>query len=360
MPTSNRSRESSDCSKAAPHAGRPVPLVAPVRHGSERRHVRGPMTSGLGGGGAAVPERLPLLRATLLADATGTLSINGVEHPCAAGSYAQLRAGVVARAVVVAATVRRPVRLELTDGSGTQLLSVAADGALRLLDVDAPVRSTLAPALEDSPCRRCQVPQQVTATTCVRCGALEPHRVELTPVAVLDADALIHPDDEVLVRLRSTLATSLRAPVVNPRTDRPAGESRVPSGPSGTPSARPDGGTARSAPRALSELPLVRLEFSTQAPVTVTGRIALGRNPTPVDGRAPVSVASPSMRVSKTHAFVDVDPTGRITVTDCRSTNGTRVLGETPLLLTPGRAQEIAPGTTLELGDVRCTVRLGG
>jgi hypothetical protein len=49
---------------------------------------------------------------------------------------------------------------------------------------------------------------------------------------------------------------------------------------------------------------------------------------------------------------------GRVYVTDCRSTNGTRVLTQPPVRLEPGERHEIAPGTTFELGDVRCTVTL--
>ncbi|KQR11790.1 FHA domain-containing protein [Cellulomonas sp. Leaf334] len=335
-----------------------------------------------------VLARWPRVRADLRTDGTGTLSVNDVEHACAAPSAARLRTGVIARCAAIATTVHRPVRLEVTDPLGTQELAVGPDGAVRRVRDDGTLDAAVAPPADASPCRRCEVPQQVTTMTCDACGVLEPHRVELVPVAVLDADALVHPDEEVIERLRATLvdAAPPRAepavrgvPVVTPSTSSaPAARQvrAVPAAPVVTPSTSsgpaslgalldvPSEPVATPPARARRAAPVVarprslHLTFSAQPSVTAPDGVSLGRDPAAADGRHPIRVASPGMQVSKTHAFVDVDDRGRVYVTDCRSTNGTRVLSQPPVRLEPGERHEIAPGTTLELGDVRCTVTL--
>lgn len=354
----------------------------------------------MSGSGAEALARWPRVRAELRDDATGNLSVNDVEHECAAASATRLRTGVIARCTAIATTVHRPVRLELTDSLGTQELAVGPDGTVRRVRDDGTVDTGFVPPAAASPCRRCDVPQQVTTTTCDSCGVLEPHRVELVPVAVLDADALVHPDDEIIERLRATLVDA--APTAPPRTASTTPPRAVPpppvigvpevapsstSGPTSAPVPAPVSAPAAAsasgpasfesllhvaadpepvaAPpaRARRAAPAVRarslhLTFSSQPSVTAPDGVSLGRDPAAADGRHPVRVASPGMQVSKTHAFVDVDDRGRVFVTDCRSTNGTRVLTEPPVRLEPGSRHEIAPGTTLELGDVRCTVTL--
>ncbi|GEL98887.1 FHA domain-containing protein [Cellulomonas terrae] len=327
---------------------------------------------------APVLGRWPRVRADLRADGTGTLSVNDVEHACAAPSAARLRAGVIARCAALATTVHRPVRLELTDSLGTQQLAVGPDGAVQRVRDDGTLDTAVAPPVDASPCRRCGVPQQVTTMTCDACGVLEPHRVELVPVAVLDADALVHPDEEVIERLRATLVDAAATapprpePAVRPApavplvpvatrstTTGPASLGNLfhePADPE--PVAPPPTRTGRRTAPAVVRARSLHLTFSAQPSVTAPDGVSLGRDPAAADGRHPIRVASPGMQVSKTHAFVDVDDHGRVFVTDCRSTNGTRIMSQPPVRLTPGDRHEIAPGTTLELGDVRCTVTL--
>ena len=64
------------------------------------------------------------------------------------------------------------------------------------------------------------------------------------------------------------------------------------------------------------------------------------------------------MLVSKTHAVIEVDERGALTVTDQGSTNGTTIQADPPLPLTPGRTYPITAGTVLRLGDVICRVDL--
>lgn len=273
-------------------------------------------------------ERWPRVSATFQADGTATLVVNDREYRCAAASTARLATGVLARSVAIAATVSRPVRLQLTDASGTRSFAVLPDGSVRRAGEDGRVDPAPAPPAEPSACRRCGTSQPVTATTCTSCGTLEPHRIETTPVAVLDAATLLHPD--------AGLADELRASATHARAAADAG-----------------GPATRTGPRP------VRLAFAEQAPVTVRGGVSLGRNPAAVRGRTPVRVVSASMTVSKTHAFVDVDDSGTIRVTDCNSANGTLVLGEPPVRLVPGHAHVLPSGATLQLGDVTCRVSLG-
>ncbi|MDK9322196.1 FHA domain-containing protein [Propionibacterium freudenreichii] len=98
--------------------------------------------------------------------------------------------------------------------------------------------------------------------------------------------------------------------------------------------------------------------FDAQPSVTVAGGAAIGRNPASVGGRTPVVIASPGRLLSRTHVLVDVDENGRILVTDADSANGVELDMTPPVQLTPGVPCVIAPGTTLVLGDVRCTIRL--
>lgn len=106
--------------------------------------------------------------------------------------------------------------------------------------------------------------------------------------------------------------------------------------------------------------PVARLSVEDGVTVTFTGSAALGRNPAAAPGRTPVVLDSPGMLVSKTHAVVEVDAHGALTVTDAGSTNGTTIEADPPLPLTPGRTYALTPGTVLRLGDVRCRVDLEG
>ncbi len=102
--------------------------------------------------------------------------------------------------------------------------------------------------------------------------------------------------------------------------------------------------------------PTLRLSFNTQRSVDVDENAAIGRNPSPVDGRLPVPVLSPERMVSRTHALVDVDDAGRIAVTDHHSGNGIETQTDPPVRLDPGVPYVIEPGTTLLMGDVACTI----
>ena len=102
--------------------------------------------------------------------------------------------------------------------------------------------------------------------------------------------------------------------------------------------------------------PVLRLTFDSQDAIEVSGGAAIGRRPVSVGGRQAVAVKSPNRELSKTHALVDVNDDGDILITDNDSSNGIRIEGRTPPYLAPGEAHVIAPGTTLIMGDVKCTI----
>lgn len=312
----------------------------------------------------------PRISATVRPDGTGAITLNGTERPCAAASVDELRTGMIARCVALARSLRRPVRLTVTEGTSTWPLAVRAEGVVQLIDDDGAIRPADGLAAHEGRCRVCRRPQPVTATTCTQCNVEEPHRVEelhrgeAGPIGVPDdavpgaADLIGAPDE----------ADPLGVPddVVPDVVDAPGALDEA--DPIGTrdPGARTDaaGAVAQTAPEGPAEIqpesPTARtlhLAFSTQPAVTVAGGVALGRNPAPIGGRRPIRVASPKRMLSRTHALIDVDDGGRIVVTDHHSGNGTEAQTQPPTRLTPGTPYVVHDGATLLLGDVAVLVK---
>lgn len=309
---------SSDSSDVVLRPG-PTDLPGPLRDPDPVEDDASGRTPGhLQPGGVAAS---PSLRVTVRPDATAMLRVNGTDYRCAAATPYQLRMGVIARCVTIATAVSRPVRLHVRDGSTTQVLAVRPEGTVQTLNADGTVDPATGIAVDESPCRRCHLVQPVTTTTCAVCSTLEPHRVELTGVAIQDAASLAHPDD-----VPPAPRVEVKAPDEAPghRTGRPG----------------------------------LRLVFSTQEPVTLHENASIGRNPTAVEGRVAVQVTSPSKLVSRTHLHVDLDASDTILVTDQSSANGTSLQTDPLVHLTPGRPYPITPGTTLLLGDVTCTITI--
>jgi len=268
------------------------------------------------------PQRVtdwPRITATLNLDGSGTITVNGSERPCAAASVEELRTGITARCVAIATGIRRPVRLTVTEPSGTWQLAVRPEGIVQLIDDAGMIPPADGLTVDEGRCRHCRRLQPVTETHCAQCGIAEPHRVELAP-----------------------LADSAPAP------------SGIDSEPEPSPPADDDMALTRLRPP-VPDRPTLRLHFNTQETVDVTGNATIGRNPSSIDGRHPVSVASPGRMLSRTHALLDLDEAGHIVVTDHHSGNGVETLTEPPMWLTPGQPYVMQPGTTLRMGDVDCT-----
>ncbi len=267
------------------------------------------------------PQRVadwPRVVASLQLDGTGTITVNGSERPCAAASIEELRTGITARCATIAAGLRRPVRLTVNDPAGTWQLAVRPEGYVQLLNDAGMIDPADGLTVDEGRCRQCRRLQPVTETRCAQCGIQEPHRVELGP-----GPENIEPEPE------------------------PQQFSRPPVD-------EDDPGRTRPRPP-VQRRPTLRLHFTTQPPVDVDGNAAVGRNPSPVDGRSAVTVVSPGRMLSRTHALVDVNAAGQIVVTDHNSGNGIETATEPPMWLTPGQPYVIHPGTTLRMGDVDCT-----
>lgn len=84
--------------------------------------------------------------------------------------------------------------------------------------------------------------------------------------------------------------------------------------------------------------------------------MVIGRNPEPVAGYEPLSIATPGRMLSRTHATIAVDDAGHIVVTDLDSANGIELQSTPPRWLTPGHPTTIPDGSTILLGDVECTI----
>jgi len=252
----------------------------------------------------------------------GSITVNGTEHACEASSVDELRTGMIARCVAIAARLHRPVRLAVSEGAQTWNLAVRPEGIVQLVDDAGMIPAAQGLAVHEGRCRACRRLQPVTELVCVQCGISEPHRVEVAPLDVQDvipdATAAVAPEEDVDDALEHTVFVR-----------------RTPPAP------------AR---------PTLRLTFDTQRTVDLDENAAIGRNPSPVDGRRPVQVVSPERMLSRTHALVDVDDEGRIVVTDHFSGNGIEAQTNPPVQLEPGTPYVIESGTTLIMGDVTCTV----
>lgn len=245
----------------------------------------------------------PRVLATVQPDGTGTVRVNGIERACAAESVEGLRTGIIARAVAIATALGRPVQLHVTEGGAVWPLAVRPSGVVQALSAGATVTTDDALRPAEGRCRGCRRLQSVAEVRCARCGISDPHAIgHETPDAV---------------------ATELPG-----------------------------------SPTLPSRVPLLRLTFSSQPTITMAGRVVLGRRPIAPDGWLGVDVVSPGQMVSRTHLLVDVDPAGHLLITDHHSGNGTSVLTTPPIDLRAGVPYAIASGTTIQLGDVACTIDL--
>lgn len=135
----------------------------------------------------------PRVSASVRSDGTGTLTINGTERPVAAADVEQLRTGVIARTAALAARLRRPVRLTVTEDPATWTLAVRPSGVVQLLTTDDTLPSVEGLHPHHGPCRECGEPQPVTARTCPACRAEEPHRVYVVLGGRTDNDLATRP-----------------------------------------------------------------------------------------------------------------------------------------------------------------------
>lgn len=271
----------------------------------------------------------PRLKVLVNPDGTGTLIVNGTHHPCQADSVDSLRTGMTARAVTYARTLRRPVRMDVTDGPDDYRLAIRPEGYVQLLSDTGTIDLHEALLVSEGPCRRCGYPQPVTSETCSACEVREPLNVA-APAAEISP--------------RRQISTAIGAPAAPQYASTSVAHESL------APEVNTDTATVRTA--------TLLLIFDDQRSVRAPGRVVLGRNPDPIDGRHPVAAASPGRELSRTHATIDVDEMSRIRVTDLGTPNGVKILGTSPRQLVSGAPTLIKGGTRLLFGDVECTIAL--
>ena len=116
----------------------------------------------------------PRISATLRADGTGSITVNGTERPCVADNVTALRTGMIARAVAIATQLRRPIRLDVTEDGRTHALAVRPEGYVQLVGADGTIPAADGLGIDEGRCRICRRLQPVTSTTCVQCAVDEP------------------------------------------------------------------------------------------------------------------------------------------------------------------------------------------
>ena len=299
--------------------------------------------------GIAVPL-WPRITARLGADGQGELSWNSVVRRISASDRDAARAAVVARCTRIAQTIARPVRLELHEHDRMRELVVHPSGGAEPGDTeDGPYRTEPdlpAPVAVTGTCCACGCTSSAADARCLGCGALEP----LSRNAEASARAArATPEEDGAGERRRTGRRELRREAPQPLTPSPALSRRSRE------SSRQQR-AARTSPRRPASPRALVIEFDDDSRAVLPGSAALGRNPSPVDGRIPVRVDSRDSTVSRTHALVDVDHAGRILVTDYHSTHGVHLGGRRTSTFVPGVVYRVPDGAQLRLGDVLCRV----
>lgn len=340
--------------------------------------------------GTAVPT-WPRITASLEGNGRGVLSWNSVTDEISADSRDEAYAAILARCTRLAQTIGRPVRLELQHGNRMRELAVFPSGAVQPIDGDGvpehasldgaePASSTslaevnwLAPVT--GVCRACSAPASAAEVHCQGCGVVEPLSrsgggPQLRAQAMQSkAGVLEHPRSgrralrQGTEQTASTVPTPTRTSDLAPNPAPPLSPAlQLASTPAHThthaptPTSPPTRRSRRreqtptDAPRALV------IEFEDASRAVLSGSAAVGRNPSPVDGRIPVRVGSRDNTVSRTHALVDLDHAGRILVTDYHSTHGVHLSGRRTSTFSPGVVYRVPSGAELRLGDVVCRV----
>jgi hypothetical protein len=303
----------------------------------------------------------PRLDATLRADATGELTLNGTSRQLVAPTVEQLRAGIITRCASTAATVRRPVRLHVTDVEGSYTLAVHPDSLVQELAADGTV-DDLDPNepryVGEAPCRVCTHAVPLNLSRCPNCGASDPLDVVAAPFSIGSPPEAAEHTDPALVTTEIQRSMLDRwadaAPVPEPApvalAPAPAPE---PAAVAASPALTPEDEQTILRPRRMPP----RLMFSTGQMLIVDGSALVGRTPSPTAGETVdtvFSVDDPTRSVSRTHFRVDWRD-GRLTVTDRGSANGLVLDGEA---LPAGEPVELHDGDTIVLGDQSFTVQV--
>lgn len=171
-----------------------------TNHATERHHTRADASD-------YRVQAWPRLKAVVNPDGTGTLIVNGTHHPCKAASVDALRTGMTARAVTYARTLRRPVRMDVTDGPDAYRLAIRPEGYVQLLSDTGTINLHENLLVSEGPCRRCGHAQPVTLETCSACDVREPFSVK----APTGAERQASPERETVTEVDALAAVGARA-----------------------------------------------------------------------------------------------------------------------------------------------------
>ena len=123
----------------------------------------------------------PKISATITGETDGTLVINGRVHPCWAPRTEVLRIGMIARCAATAITLRRAVRVDITEDGQSWSVAVRPDGIVQELDKSGRIIGADTDLLPvEGGCRACGRSNPVIARNCGGCGIEEPLGVLLS------------------------------------------------------------------------------------------------------------------------------------------------------------------------------------
>ncbi|NQX33442.1 FHA domain-containing protein [Herbiconiux sp. VKM Ac-2851] len=184
-------------------------------------------------------------------------------------------------------------------------------------------------------CRTCGTTLSAGAVLCGECGTSA-----IAPRPTL-GDTARHDRRALLAALTAEAAARAATPPAPRATTQPAPRAATPPAP-----------PAAATPAPPTAFTLV---FSTGESIRVHGPGLVGRNPQPADGEHVdylVQLIDPQRSVSKTHLAFDVDG-DTLSITDRRSSNGTRLVTPPDLDAAPGdpagrpRSTELEPGVRI-------------
>ncbi|MBS3178978.1 MULTISPECIES: FHA domain-containing protein [unclassified Pseudoclavibacter] len=309
--------------------------------------------------GEAVPT-WPRVTARLDASGGGMLSWSSTPAEISADDRDAALAAVVARCTRLAQTIARAIRLELHEGNRMQEFAVHPSAIMQAISADGLPETDAGSEPEltiiTGTCVACAAAASAAETRCRRCGTPEPL---LRGGISLQRRADPEPDQPAVTEPRSGRRALRRASSQASRAGTAAGPNAGPTTESISrpgPERRPRRWSRRTTARLPAAPRTLVIEFEDSSRAVLAGSAAVGRNPSPVNGRIPVRVDSRDNTVSRTHALVDLDRSGRILVTDYHSTHGVHLSGASNSTFSPGVVYRVPSGARLRLGDVVCRV----
>lgn len=298
----------------------------------------------------------PRIEAILRRDGTGELTLNGTSRQLVASTVEQLRAGIITRCAATAATLRRPVRVHVSDVEANYNLAIHPDCLVQELAPDGTVQDldpTVPRYVGAAPCRICGDEVPLNLTRCPNCGTSDPHDVTVGPESPAESldesnDASAAATGEVATDLLSRWTDAAAMPAATPADAAPVDEAAF------TPSFAPE--VEVTVLRVRRTPPT--LMFSNGQVLTIASSVLVGRNPRPDADEtvaALFSIEDPERSVSRTHFRADWRESC-LTVIDRGSAN--TLTRDGGAVLEPGKPFELRNGECIFMGDLSFIVQV--